>query len=191
MESEPDEAKEVSRILREWSEGNEGASDELMPLVYEELRMQASRYLRRERKGHTLQTTALIHEAYLKLVNQHEVNWQNRSHFFGIAAKAMKRILVDYARARHREKRGGQAENIPLEDANAAVSLQKSREIIALDEALRHLSKFDPRQAEIVELRYFGGFSIDETADSLGISPATVKREWASAKAWLKREISR
>lgn len=191
MAPEPDTAQEISRILREWSEGNADASDELMPLVYEELRLQASRYLRRERQGHTLQTTALIHEAYLKLVDQHEVNWQNRSHFFGIAAKAMKRILVDYARARNREKRGGRDENVPLDEALAAVSEEKSREIIALDEALSRLAEFDARQAEIVSLRYFGGFSIAETAASLGISEATVKREWNSAKAWLKREVSR
>jgi RNA polymerase sigma-70 factor (ECF subfamily) len=162
-----------------------------LPLVNAELHRQASRYLRRERAGHTLQTTALIHEAYLKLIDQREINWQNRAHFFGIAAQMMRRILVDYAKARHREKRGGIGENLPLEEAALVVSEEKSIDLIALDEALTRLFEFDERHARIVELRYFSGLSIDETAEALGISPATVKSDWKSAKAWLYQEITK
>jgi len=191
MESRPEKSKAISRILQEWSEGRNEASEELMPLVYDELRRQASRYLRRERPGHTLQTTALIHEAYLRLVDQRGVSWQNRAHFFGIAAQAMKRILVDYAKARHRDKRGGAAENLPLDEARFVVTGEKRVDLIALDEALARLAKFDPQQASIVDLKFFGGFTIEEIAETLRISPATVKREWNSAKAWLHGEIAR
>ena len=191
MESRPEKSKAISRILQEWSEGRKEASEELMPLVYDELRRQASRYLRRERPGHTLQTTALIHEAYLRLVDQRGVSWQNRAHFFGIAAQAMKRILVDYAKARHRDKRGGAAENLPLDEARFVVTGEKRVDLIALDEALARLAKFDPQQASIVDLKFFGGFTIEEIAETLRISPATVKREWNSAKAWLHGEIAR
>jgi len=190
MESRPEKSQAISRILQEWSEGRNEASEELMPLVYDELRRQASRYLRRERPGHTLQTTALIHEAYLRLVDQRGVSWQNRAHFFGIAAQAMKRILVDYAKARHRDKRGGAAENLPLDEARFVVTGEKGVDLIALDEALARLAKFDPQQASIVDLKFFGGFTIEEIAETLRISRATVKREWNSAKAWLHGEIA-
>jgi RNA polymerase sigma factor (TIGR02999 family) len=190
MESRPEKSQAISRILQEWSEGRKEASEELMPLVYDELRRQASRYLRRERPGHTLQTTALIHEAYLRLVDQRGVSWQNRAHFFGIAAQAMKRILVDYAKARHRDKRGGAAENLPLDEARFVVTGEKGVDLIALDEALARLAKFDPQQASIVDLKFFGGFTIEEIAETLRISRATVKREWNSAKAWLHGEIA-
>lgn len=177
-------------MLHEWSDGNQEALDALLPLVYEELRRQASRYLRRERAGHTLQTTALIHEAYLKLIDQRTVNWQNRAHFFGIAAQAMRRILVDYARQRHREKRGGANEDLSLDAAEMAVSGGKSVDLVALDEALTRLAKLDERQAHIVELKFFSGLSIEETAEVLRVSPATIKNDWRTAKAWLYQEIS-
>ena len=178
-------------MLQEWSNGKQEALDALLPLVYDELHQQASRYLRRERAGHTLQTTALIHETYLKLIDQREVNWQNRAHFFGVAAQAMRRILVDYAKARHRVKRGGAEENLPLEAATLAVSGERSVDLEALDEALTQLAELDERQARIVELRYFSGLSIEETAEVLHISSATVKTDWKSAKAWLYQEISK
>lgn len=178
-------------MLKKWSEGNQEVLDKLMPLVYEELRRQASRYLRRERANHTLQTTALIHEAYLKLIDQNQVEWQNRTHFFAIAAQAMRRILVDYARERNREKRGGAAENLPLEEAAFVVSEEKSVDLVALDEALTRLAEFDERQARVVELRYFSGLSIDETADILGVSNVTVRRDWNMAKAWLHQQITK
>jgi len=191
MEQSHQTAQEITQMLREWSDGKQEAMDTLLPLVYAELHRQASRYLRRERAGHTLQTTALIHEAYLKLIDQREVNWQNRAHFFGIAAQAMRRILVDYARERHREKRGGIGENLPLEFASFAVSGERSVDLEALDEALTRLAEFDKRQASIVELRYFSGLSVEETAEVLHVSPATVKNDWKSAKAWLYQEITK
>jgi RNA polymerase sigma factor (TIGR02999 family) len=181
----------VTQMLREWSDGDQAVLENLMPLVYDELRRLASRSLRKERPGHTLQTTALIHEAYLKLVNQRDAKWQNRSHFFAIASQAMRRILVDYARERHREKRGGSAENLPIEEAAFVASQEKSVDLVALDEALTRLAKFDERQAKVVELRYFSGLDIDETAEVLGISNATVRRDWNIAKAWLKQEITK
>ncbi len=191
MSSYADKTREISRILHEWKDGGQEASEKLMPLVYDELRRQAARYLRRERPGHTLQTTALIHETYLKLVDQRNVDWQNRAHFFGIAAQAMKRILLDYAKARHRQKRGGAAENLHLDEARFVVSGDKSVDLIALDEALTRLARLDARQANIVELKFFAGLSIEDIAETLRISPATVKREWNSAKAWLHSEISK
>lgn len=184
-------SKEITGMLREWSDGKQEALDALLPLVYDELHRQASRYLRRERTGHTLQATALIHETYLKLIDQREVNWQNRAHFFGVAAQAMRRILVDYAKARHREKRGGAGENLPLEAVTLAISGARSIDLEELDEALTRLAKMDVRQASIVELRYFSGLSIEETAEALRISPATVKSDWKSAKAWLYQEIKK
>ena len=169
--------------MKDWSDGKQSALDELMPLVYEELRRQASRYLRKERANHTLQTTALIHEAYLKLLGHNKMEWQNRAHFFAIASTAMRRILVDYARERHREKRGGVEENLQLDDALQISSKEKSVDLIALDDALNKLAKLDERQARVVELRYFSGLSIDETAEVLGISNATVRNDWNTAKA--------
>ncbi len=191
MEQAVNKSKEITRMLQEWSGGDRDALDALLPLVYTELHRQASRYLRRERSDHTLQTTALIHEAYMKLVDQREVNWQNRTHFFGIAAQMMRRILVDYARQRHRAKRGGIAEDLPLEEAALVVSEERSVDLVALDEALTRLAEFDERQARIVELRYFSGLTIEETAEVLRISPATVKSDWNVAKAWLRHEITR
>ena len=191
MEQSQQNSKQITGMLLEWSNGKQEALDALLPLVYDELHRQASRYLRRERAGHTLQTTALIHETYLKLIDQREVNWQNRAHFFGVAAQAMRRILVYYAKARHRVKRGGAEENLPLEAATLAVSGERSVDLEALDEALTRLAELDERQARIVELRYFSGLSIEETAEVLHISPATVKTDWKSAKAWLYQEISK
>ena len=183
-------APDITQILQEWSDGKREALDELIPLVHEELRRQASRYLRRERPDHTLQTTALINEAYLKLVDQKNVRWQNRAHFFAIAAQAMRRILVDYARAKHREKRGGDAEKISLEEVTMiAVEENKSVDLIALDEALTRLAEMDEQKSRIVELRYFSGLSVKETAEVLGISPKTVEKHWTMAKAWLHREL--
>ncbi|HEX9962824.1 MAG TPA: sigma-70 family RNA polymerase sigma factor [Pyrinomonadaceae bacterium] len=191
MEEPVRNSLQITQLLRKWSEGNQEVLDKLMPLVYDELRRQASRYLRRERANHTLQTTALIHEAYLKLIDQNQVEWQNRTHFFAIAAQAMRRILVDYARERNREKRGGAAENLPLEEAAFVVSEGKNVDLVALDEALNRLAEFDERQARVVELRYFSGLSIDETADVLGISNVTVRRDWNMAKAWLHQQITK
>ncbi len=147
--------------------------------------------MRRERVNHTLQPTALINEAYLKLIDQRDVKWQNRAHFFAIAAQAMRRILVDYARERHREKRGGAAENLPIEEALTIVSREKSVDLVALDEALNKLAEFDERQARVVELRYFSGLSIDETAEVLNVSNVTIRRDWNMAKAWLHQEITK
>jgi len=191
MEQPLKNSPEITRMLREWSGGDRESLDALLPFVYAELHRQASRYLRRERAGHTLQTTALINEAYLKLIDQRAVNWQNRAHFFGIAAQAMRRILVDYARGKHREKRGGIGGNLPLEEAALMVSEERTIDLVALDEALTRLAQLDERQARIVELKYFSGLTIEETAEVLRISPATVKSDWNMAKAWLRRELSR
>jgi RNA polymerase sigma-70 factor, ECF subfamily len=192
MEENAEKSAQITALLKEWSAaGGKGeALDRLMPFVYEELRRQASRYLKKERVNHTLQTTALINEAYLKLIDQRAVEWQNRTHFFAIAAQAMRRILVDYARERHRDKRGGAAENLPLEVAEFAVSPEKSVDLVALDDALNRLADFDERQARVVELRYFSGLSIDETAGILGVSNVTVRRDWNLAKAWLYQQLS-
>ena len=182
-------APEITQLLKDWSEGNQTALDKLMPLVYDELRRQASRYLRNERQGHTLQTTALIHEAYLKLIGINQIEWQNRNHFFAIASTAMRRILVDYARERKRDKRGGVAENLPLDEGLQISANEKSVDLIALDEALNRLAKLDERQTKVVELKYFSGLSIDEIAEVLGIANSTVRLDWNLAKAWLKQEI--
>ena len=179
----------VTRLLLELSGGNRTVVDELAPLLYRELKRIAAAQLRRERPGHTLQVTALVHEAYLKLVDQRHVNWQNRAHFFGVAAQAMRRILLDYAKGRARGQRGGGVPQTSL-DAALVVSHDRAFELVEIDEALRHLEAFDPRQAKVVELRFFGGLSVEETAEALGVSEPTVKREWAMAKAWLHRELS-
>jgi RNA polymerase sigma factor (TIGR02999 family) len=178
-------------MLRQWSDGNREALEELMPLVYDELHRQAARFLSRERANHTLQTTALIHETYLKLVDQRQVNWESRTHFFAIAANLMRRILVDYARSKNREKRGGDYLILPLEEAESVAGKEKSIDLIALDEALTRLEKIDKRQARIVELRYFGDLTLEETAKVLQISRTTVADDWAMAKAWLHRELTR
>lgn len=179
---------DVTLLLSELARGDRGAADKLMPLVYEELKRLARSYMRRERPDHTLQATALVHEAYLKLVRQQAVDWQNRSHFFGIAAQLMRRILIDHARGHGREKRGGDKVVLPLNEA-LVFSPEYSEELVKLDEALERLTGIDPRQGKIVELRYFGGLSVEETAEFLGISAKTVKRDWAVAKAWLHGEL--
>lgn len=179
---------DVTQLLRDWSSGNEQAAERLMPLVYDELRRLARDYLRRERPDHTLQPTALVNEAYLKLIDQTRVDWQNRHHFFGIAAQMMRRVLVDHARTRASEKRGGSQQKLSLDDMNVA-GAERAAELVALDEALEKLSKIFPRKGRVVELRFFGGFSVDETAEILGVSDKTVMREWESAKLWLYREL--
>jgi RNA polymerase sigma factor (TIGR02999 family) len=179
---------DVTGLLQAWGGGDPAALDQLVPIVYDELHRQAQRYLRRENPGHTLQTTALVHEAYLRLVDQREARWQNRAQFFGVAAQAMRRILVDHARRHQAAKRGGSAVPVPLEEGEVAAA-GSDVDLVALDDALTRLATLDPQQARVVELRYFTGLGIEETAEALGISPATVKREWAMARAWLKREL--
>lgn len=180
----------VTMLLKQISSGNQNAVAELVPLLYDELRRMASRYLQRERPSHTLQATALVHEAYLRLVDQKNVQWQNRSHFFGVAAQQMRRILVDYARAHDATKRGGP---LPKKSLDNALAIAKGRtgNLMELDEALTRLALIDAQQVRIIELRFFAGLTVEETAEVLGISPATVKREWTTAKAWLAREIAR
>jgi RNA polymerase sigma factor (TIGR02999 family) len=165
--------------------------DELLPYVYDELHRRAARYLRHERINHTLQTTALVHEAYLKLVDQDSVNWKDRGHFFAVAAQAMRRILVDHAKHKHRAKRGGAAGDLQLDDVFEIPKVENNVDIEALDEALSRLAAIDPQQERLVELRYFAGLSLEETAGALGISRATAAREWQMAKAWLHRELTR
>ena len=181
---------DVTQLLVDWNRGNRAALDELFPIVYDELRRLARGYLRQESSDHILQPTALVHEAYLRLVDQRSVNWQNRAQFFGLAAQMMRRILVNHAVARHADRRGGDARRVPLDDALDVLEARQV-DIIALDAALEALNALDPRQGQIVELRFFGGLTIDETAQVVGISAATVKREWAAAKLWLLREIDR
>ena len=178
---------EVTALLQQWSTGREDVLDQLLPAIYDELRRLASSYLRRERQDHTLQTTALVHEAFLKLVDQHAVRWQNRAHFFGIAAQAMRRILVDHARAHRAGKRGDGQRAVPLDDA--ILGEVPNIDVLALDEALTRLAALDPQQSRVVELRFFGGLTMEETAEVMRISPATVGREWALAKAWLYAEL--
>ncbi|MFN2513926.1 MAG: sigma-70 family RNA polymerase sigma factor [Pyrinomonadaceae bacterium] len=179
---------EVTRLLLEWGGGNRAALAELMPLVYEELRRLARHYMKRERSGHTLQTTALVNEAYLRLVDQEGTRWENRAHFFGIAARLMREILVDHARSRQAAKRGGAQIRLSLSKVDRIAS-RPDVNLIALDEALRRLETIDTQKSRIVELRYFGGLGIEETAEVVGISPATVKRDWSMARAWLRSEI--
>jgi RNA polymerase sigma factor (TIGR02999 family) len=173
----------------DWSKGNRGASEQLMPLVYNELRRVAQNYLSRERPDHTLQATALVHEAYLKLVNQTSVDWRDRAHFFGLASQMMRHILVDHARRHQAAKRGGLAQRLTLVEA-VSFPEQKDFDLVALDEALTRLAELDPEQSRIVEMRFFGGLTIEETAMTLGVSVATLNREWRIAKAWLLRELT-
>jgi RNA polymerase sigma factor (TIGR02999 family) len=180
---------QVTQLLTAWSDGDQTAREQLMPLVYEELHRLAHRYMKRESPGHTLQTSALVNEAFVRLVDQKNVRWQNRAHFFGIAAQLMRRILVDHARGRQTAKRGGGLNPVSFDDG-LYVSDERSAEVVAVHEALEQLSKFDSRKGQIVELRFFGGMSIDETAEVLGVSPGTVMRDWTLAKAWLHREMS-
>jgi RNA polymerase sigma factor (TIGR02999 family) len=186
----PEPSADVTQLLVSWSMGNQAALEKLMPLVYSELRRLASAYLRRERADHTLQSTALVHEAFLKLVNQRDVEWRNRAHFYGIAAQMIRRILVDYARSHHAEKRGSGAVKLALDEA-LGVPQKTDLDLLGLNDALEQLADMDPRQNRVVELRFFAGLSIEETAEVMELSPATVKREWNSARAWLFRELSR
>jgi RNA polymerase sigma factor (TIGR02999 family) len=179
----------VTQLLIKWSHGDPAALENLIPLVYEDLRRLAHHYLRSERAGHTLQTTALAHEAYFRLASQKKVDWQNRGHFFAVCAKIMRRILVDYARSRGSAKREGEARKTPLSEADV-LSQQRPPDIVAVDEALKELEAIDPRKSEVVELRFFGGLTIEETAEILKVSHATVEREWSTARAWLYRELS-
>lgn len=183
-------SNEITELLVAWSGGDKKALDELMQIVYEELRRLAHRQLAKERQDHTLQTTALVNEAYLKLVDQKRVKWQGRSHFFALSSQLMRRILVDYARSRQYAKRGGGKSALPLDEA-LIVAPERASEMIALDEALTELAKHDERKARIVELRFFSGMSIDETSELLGVSPGTVMKDWTLAKAWLQREMDR
>jgi RNA polymerase sigma factor (TIGR02999 family) len=180
--------RNITHLLKEWSEGDQQALDELTPLVYEELRQQAARYLRKERPNHSLQATALINEAFLRLIDVKDVQWQNRAHFFAIAANLMRRILVDHARRRDAEKRGGSQVCLTL-DEGLAWANEPDVDLLAIDEALDRLAIIDEQQARIVELRFFSGLTVEETATALGVSPKTVKRDWSVARAWLKREI--
>ena len=178
----------VTQLLVDWGHGNQAALDKLMPLVYEELHRLAHRYMDRERPGHTLQTSALVNEAFVRLVDQKDVHWQNRAHFFGIAAQLMRRILVDYARSRHYAKRGGDARQVSFDEA-MIVSPERATEVVALDDALKRLAVIDERKSQIVEFRFFGGLSIEETAEVLKVSPGTIMRDWTLAKAWLRKEM--
>jgi RNA polymerase sigma factor (TIGR02999 family) len=181
---------EITELLRAWGSGDHALSEEFAQLIYDELRRQAHRYLRQERDNHTLQTTALVNEAYLRLAELKRIDWQNRTHFFALAALMMRRILVNYAVSRSRLKRGGPEEQVPLEEGLAVAVEERDANLIELDEALKQLERLDKRQARIVELRYFSGLSIADTAAVLDISPATVKRDWRMAKAWLKTKLS-
>ena len=183
-------SNEVTQLLLAWGDGDQTAFEKLAPLVYAELHRLARGYMHRENPGHLLQTTALVNEAYLRLVDQQDLRWQNRAHFFAIAAQLMRRILVDFARARHAAKRGGVAHQVTFDEA-AIISTERDADFIALDDALQNLAAIDPRKSQIVELRFFGGLSVEETAEVLKLSPRTVTREWNLARAWLHRELSR
>jgi RNA polymerase sigma-70 factor (ECF subfamily) len=180
---------EVTQLLAEYSSGNQAALDQLLPLVYAELHRMARRYMGRENPAHTLQPTALVHEAYFRLTGLPSKKWANRAHFFGVAAQSMRHVLVDHARARHRDRRGGEKRFVPL-DESLVVSGERAAEIVALDDALTDLVKLHPRQSKVVELRYFGGLSVEETAEALQVSQETVLRDWRAAKAWLYRRLS-
>ena len=185
----PPPREQVTRILVDWSGGDEDAPSRLMPLVYEELRRLARSYLQSERPDHTLQATALVHEAYLQLVDQETATWQNRAHFFGAAARSMRRILVDHARRHGAEKRGGGLQKLSFDEA-LDLAAERAVDLVALDDALQDLASFDQRQSDIVEMRFFGGLTNEEIAETLNISSRTIKREWRLAKAWLRREIT-
>jgi len=184
------DANDISALLRAWSDGDQSALKGLTPIVYSELRRLAHRYMSREHPGHTLQTTAVVNEAYLRLINRQRVRWQNRAHFFAIAAHVMRSILVDHARSHAYAKRGGGARKIALDEA-MIISQERAAEVVALDEALGQLAEIDPQQSRIVEMRFFAGLTIEETAEVLSLSPATIKREWSTAKAWLYHELNK
>ena len=181
---------EISEMLSDWSNGDSHAIEKLMPHVYDELHKQARRFMRRESADHTLQTSALVNEAYLKLKKRNGVNFENRSHFFAIASQIMRRILVDYARAKNRKKRGGEVRSITLDEAIVPTENSSDVDLVALDQALKRLAAFDERQAKIVELKYFGGMTLVETAEVLSVSRSTVAQEWTAARAWLHRELT-
>lgn len=183
------ETPQITRLLLDWSKGDQTALEHLMPLVYDELRKMARRYMRKQSAGHTFQTTELIHEAYLKLAKGDEQNWQNRAHFFGVAAQAMRHILVDYARSKHSQKRGGWQEQVTLDETFRAGG-QVSHELVQLDDALNELANLDQRKSRVVELKYFGGLTNEEIAEVLKVSPETVKRDWRFSRTWLLRELS-
>jgi RNA polymerase sigma-70 factor, ECF subfamily len=182
-------SQEITKLLLAWSEGEQTALEQLMPLVYKELHRLAKRYLRREHANHSLQTTALVNEAYLRLIDADQIRWQNRAHFFAISARLMRQILVDFARASGYQKRGGGARPVPLDEA-LVIGEQQDEDLVALDEALHDLAKIDARKSEVVELRFFGGLSIEESAEVLKVSPETVRRDWRLAKSWLRRRLS-
>ena len=188
MTEPPPTPKEMTRLLLAWSGGDRSALDQLLPLVEEELHRLAHRYMSRERPDHTLQTTALVNEAYVRLIDQRRVRWQNRAHFFAIAAQTMRRILIDHARRRAFDKRGGGARELQLDEA-AVLTDERAAELVALDDALQALAEVDERKSRVVEMRFFGGLSVEETAEALGVSPDTVTREWRRARAFLHREI--
>jgi RNA polymerase sigma factor (TIGR02999 family) len=181
---------EVTQLLIDWSHGDKAALEQLIPLVHAELRHLARHYMGRENPGHTLQTSALLNEAYIRLVDQQNVPWQNRAHFFAVSAQVMRHILIDHARSHAYSKRGGGARKVPLDEA-MTLNDQRAEELVALDDALNLLAAMDPRKSQIIELRFFGGLSIEETAEAMNISPITVTREWRSAKAWLLREMNK
>ncbi len=185
----PAQPGEVTQLLMDLRQGDQQAEEKLIPLIYGELRQLAGRYMRGERQGHSLQPTALVHEAYLRLTDMKEANWQSRAHFFAVAAQLMRRILIDHARSHHAHKRGGLAQIVPFDEAFAA-SFASSEQLLVLDEALDRLAKLDPRQGRIIELRFFAGLTEEETGQVLGISPRTVKRDWRLAKAWLYRQLA-
>ena len=184
-----DQRDDLTGLLLEWRHGDKAALEALTPLVYDELRRIAHRYVRREREGHTLQTTALVNEAFVRLAGAEKIAWQNRAHFFAVTAQVMRHILIDYARRRHYTKHGGQSRKVALEEA-ASMSRQRAAELVMLDEALDELAKLDPRKSRVVELRYFGGLSLEETAEVLEVSPMTVRRDWRAAKAWLYKAVN-
>lgn len=179
----------LTGLLLEWRAGDKAALDRLTPMVYDELRRIAHRYVQRERNGHTLQTTALVNEAYLRLAGQQKVDWQSRAHFFAVTAQVMRHLLIDHARRRRYAKHGGEVQQVPIEDAEV-MSMQRAAELIALEEALDELAKLDQRKSRVVELRYFGGLSLEETAEVLEISLMTVRRDWRAAKAWLYKAVN-
>jgi RNA polymerase sigma-70 factor (ECF subfamily) len=180
---------DLSSLLRAWSDGDRNALEQLTPFVYEELHRLARRYMRRERPGHSLQTTALVNEAWMRLVDYKRMQWQDRAPFFAVSAQLMRRILVEHAR-RHNLKRGGAVQYVPLDEA-VVISGDRATDIVALDDAMNALARFDPRKVQVVEMRFFGGLSVEETAEVLKVSPVTVMRDWSTAKAWLHRELTR
>ena len=191
MTDEPQDTPPITQLLQKWRHGEQDAFDEVIQYVYNDLRRRATAYIRNERDGQSLQPTGLVHEAFIKLVDKRAIDWQDRNHFFAIAAQAMRRILVDRVRSKRRDKRGGLQDDLPLDEAQTISADGDRIDLVALDQALSALAVFDERQARIVELKYFGGMTLEETAELLDISPATVKRDWQIARAWLRQQIER